>query len=195
MDKADTPKNGPAICVFCGSSFGTDPAFGEAARAIGAGIARMGARMVFGGGSPGLMGETAKAAREAGTPVEGILPGFLRDVEPPLAEGETTEIVTDLFVRKQQMIDRSDAFIVLPGGLGTYDEFFEVLTAAQLGVHAKPIVLVNVKGYFNALDALIRDTVKMGFASEGVLALYAMADSAEAALQIIKHAQTRAPSR
>jgi uncharacterized protein (TIGR00730 family) len=116
-------------------------------------------------------------------------------VEPPLAEGETTEIVNDLFVRKQQMIDRSDAFIVLPGGLGTYDEFFEVLTAAQLGVHAKPIVLVNVKGYFNALDALIRDTVKMGFAAESALALYRMADSAKAALQIIKQAQTRAPSR
>ncbi len=195
MDKSDIPKSRPAICVFCGSSFGTDPAFREAAQAVGAGIAQMGARMVFGGGSPGLMGETAKAAREAGTPVEGILPGFLRDVEPPLAEGETTEIVNDLFVRKQQMIDRSDAFIVLPGGLGTYDEFFEVLTAAQLGVHAKPIVLVNVKGYFNALDALIRDTVKMGFAAESALALYRMADSAKAALQIIKQAQTRAPSR
>ena len=194
MDKSDIPKNRPAICVFCGSSFGTDTAFREAAQAVGAGIAQMGARMVFGGGSPGLMGETAKAAREAGTPVEGILPGFLRDVEPPLAEGETTEIVNDLFVRKQQMIDRSDAFIVLPGGLGTYDEFFEVLTAAQLGVHAKPIVLVNVKGYFNALDALIRDTVKMGFAAESALALYRMADSAKAALQIIKQAQTRAPS-
>ena len=194
MDK-NIPKNLPAICVFCGASFGTDPAFREAARALGAGIAQMGARMVFGGGSPGLMGETAKAAREGGAPVEGILPGFLQDVEPPLAEGETTEIVTDLFVRKQQMIARSDAFVVLPGGLGTYDEFFEVLTAAQLGVHAKPIVLVNVKGYFNALDALIRDTVTMGFAAESALALYRMADSAEAALQIIKDAQTRAPSR
>jgi uncharacterized protein (TIGR00730 family) len=195
MDKTDSRKNRPAICVFCGSSFGTDPAFREAARALGAGIAQMGARMVFGGGSPGLMGETAKAAREAGTPVEGILPGFLRDVEPPLAEGETTEIVDDLFVRKQQMIARSDAFVVLPGGLGTYDEFFEVLTAAQLGVHAKPIVLVNVKGYFNALDALVRDTVKMGFAAPSALTLYQVADSSQAALQIIKDAQTRAPSR
>ncbi len=194
MDK-NIPQNRPAICVFCGSSFGTDPAFREAARALGAGIAQMGARMVFGGGSPGLMGETAKAAREGGTPVEGILPGFLRDVEPPLAEGETTEIVTDLFVRKQQMIARSDAFIVLPGGLGTYDEFFEVLTAAQLGVHAKPIVLVNVKGYFNALDALIRDTVKTGFAAQSVLTLYHLTDSPENALQIVKDAQTRAPSR
>jgi uncharacterized protein (TIGR00730 family) len=187
MDK-NIPKNLPAICVFCGASFGTDPGFREAARALGAGIAQMGARMVFGGGSPGLMGETAKAAREGGTPVEGILPGFLRDVEPPLADGETTEIVTDLFVRKQQMIARSDAFIVLPGGLGTYDEFFEVLTAAQLGVHAKPIVLVNVKGYFNALDALIRDTVKKGFASEAVLALYSLADDAPAALAQVRKA-------
>jgi uncharacterized protein (TIGR00730 family) len=93
------------------------------------------------------------------------------------------------------MIARSDAFVVLPGGLGTYDEFFEVLTAAQLGVHAKPIVLVNVKGYFNALDALVRDTVKMGFAAPSALTLYQMADSAEGALQLIKDAQTRAPSR
>ena len=186
MDKADTPKNGPAICVFCGSSFGTDPAFGEAAQAIGAGIARLGARMVFGGGSPGLMGVTARAAREAGTGVLGILPDFLRAVEPPLTQGETTEIVPDLFVRKQQLIARSDAFVVLPGGLGTYDEFFEVLTAAQLGVHAKPIVLVNVNGYFNQLDALVRDTVRMGFAGETALGLYHTADSAQAALSFLK---------
>lgn len=176
----------PAICVFCGASFGTDPTYRAAASALGAGIAAMGARMVFGGGSPGLMGETAKAAREAGTSVEGVLPAFLRDVEPPLAEGETTEIVDDLFVRKQKMIARSDAFIVLPGGLGTYDEFFEVLTAAQLGVHAKPIVLVNVLGYFDALDALIRDTVKKGFASESVVSLYSLADDAPAALAQVR---------
>jgi uncharacterized protein (TIGR00730 family) len=171
----------PAICVFCGASFGTDPIYRETARALGAGIAAMGARMVFGGGSPGLMGEVAKAAREGGTSVEGILPSFLRDVEPPLA-------VDDLFVRKQMMIDRSDAFIVLPGGLGTYDEFFEVLTAAQLRVHAKPIVLVNVMGYFDALDALVRDTVKKGFASEAVLTLYSLADDAPAALAQVRKA-------
>lgn len=194
MDKADIQKT-PAICVFCGSSFGTDPAFREAARAMGAGIAAMGARLVFGGGGLGLMGEAARAAREAGTPVEGILPDFLRDVEPPLTHGESTEIVSDLFVRKQKMIARSDGFVVLPGGLGTYDEFFEVLTAAQLGVHAKPIVVVNVNGYFDALDALVRDTVKTGFARESALALYSLADGVDAALEILKDAQTRAPSR
>src|SRR5476651_2309381 len=150
-------KNKAAICVFCGSSFGQDPDFTEAARKIGAGIAGLGHVLVFGGGSPGLMGVVARAAREAGTAVEGILPGFLRDVEPPLTHGETTEIVPDLFVRKQKMIDRAGGFLVLPGGLGTFDEFFEVLTAAQLGVHAKPIILVNVNGYFDSLEAMLRD--------------------------------------
>ena len=146
----------PAICVFCGSSFGDDPAFREAAHALGAGLAGSGFDMVFGGGGLGLMGEAARGARDAGAAVQGILPGFLRDIEPPLTHGETTDIVPDLYVRKQQMIERSDAFVVLPGGLGTYDEFFEVVTAAQLGVHAKPIMVVNVKGYYDALDAMVQ---------------------------------------
>jgi uncharacterized protein (TIGR00730 family) len=191
MDKTDkdSGKNtGPAICVFCGSSFGTDPAFREAARIIGVGIAGMGARFVFGGGGLGLMGETARAAREAGTQVLGILPGFLRDVEPPLTHGETTEIVSDLFVRKQKMIALSDAFVILPGGLGTFDEFFEVLTAAQLHVESKPIVVVNVNGYFDPLDALVRNTIKMGFARDTALSLYDLADGPEAALATLKRA-------
>ena len=191
MDKTDkdSGKNtGPAVCVFCGSSFGTDPAFREAARIVGAGIAGMGARFVFGGGGLGLMGEAARAAREAGTQVLGILPGFLRDVEPPLTHGETTEIVSDLFVRKQKMIALSDAFVILPGGLGTFDEFFEVLTAAQLHVEAKPIVVVNVNGYFDPRDALVRHTIKMGFARDTALSLYDLADGPEAALATLKRA-------
>ena len=187
MDKTDKT-TGPAICVFCGSSFGTDPAFAEAARIVGAGIAQMGARFVFGGGGLGLMGEAARAAREAGTQVLGILPGFLRDVEPPLSHGETTEIVSDLFVRKQKMIALSDAFVVLPGGLGTFDEFFEVLTAAQLHVESKPIVVVNVNGYFDPLDAVVRNAIKMGFARDTARALYDMADGPEAALATLKRA-------
>lgn len=173
----------PAICVFCGSSFGGDPAFREAAQALGAGLAAGGFRMVFGGGGLGLMGEAARGARDAGAAVEGILPGFLRDAEPPLTHGETTEIVPDLFTRKQKMMAGSDAFVVLPGGLGTYDEFFEVLTAAQLGVHAKPILVVNVRGYYDALDAMIKAAVASGFARDDVLRLYAMAPDAAAALK------------
>ena len=103
-------------------------------------------------------------------------------MEPPLAEGETTEIVADLFVRKQQMIARADGFVVLPGGLGTYDEFFEVLTAAQLGVHAKPILVINEKGYFDTVDAMIRETVAKGFARPEVLKLYALVPDSETAL-------------
>jgi uncharacterized protein (TIGR00730 family) len=190
MDKSDT-KSGATVCVFCGASFGNDPAFRDAARAIGAGIAEMGYSLLFGGGGLGLMGDAARAAREAGTTVTGILPGFLRDVEPPLTEGETTEIVPDLFVRKQQMIARADAFVVLPGGLGTYDEFFEVLTGAQLGVHAKPIIIVNVNGYYDALEALLRATVAAGFA-QSTLKLYRMANGAEAALGVLKDALTPA---
>ena len=181
-------KKKTAICVFCGSSFGTDPAFRDAARAIGAGIAKMGARLVFGGGGPGLMGDVARAARDAGTQVEGILPGFLRDVEPPLTEGETTEIVPDLFERKQKMIDRSDGFIVLPGGLGTYDEFFEVVTSVQLSVIAKPIILVNVNGYFDPLEALLQHSVKSGFVRPENLKLYRIAPHAEAALAMMADA-------
>ena len=197
MDKSDLKMSKPAVCVFCGSSFGDDPAFRDAARVLGAGIAKMGCAMVFGGGGLGLMGDVARAAREGGTAVEGILPGFLRDAEPPLTHGEDTEIVPDLFIRKQKMIARSDAFVVLPGGLGTYDEFFEVLTAAQLGVHAKPIIVVNSNGYFGALDAMVRASVAAGFARKIVLDLYHMVDTAEAALEILRGrlVQTRAPSR
>jgi uncharacterized protein (TIGR00730 family) len=184
MDK----NNKAAVCVFCGSSFGADPAFRDAAQTIGAGIAANGWQLVFGGGSPGLMGVTARAAREAGTQVQGVLPAFLRDVEPPLTHGETTEIVPDLFVRKQKMIERADGFIVLPGGLGTYDEFFEVLTAAQLGVHAKPIILVNVNGYYDPLEAMLRGAVAAGFVQEKTLTLYQLAGSADAALTLMAKA-------
>lgn len=183
----------PAICVFCGSSFGDDPAFRAAAHAVGAGLAKAGFAMIFGGGGLGLMGEAARGARDGGTTVNGILPGFLRDVEPPLTHGETTEIVPDMFVRKQKMIERSDGFVVLPGGLGTYDEFFEVLTTAQLSVHKKPIVVVNTNGYFDLLDGLVRDCIAKGFARETVLELYHMAADADAALAYL--AQALAPSR
>jgi uncharacterized protein (TIGR00730 family) len=176
----------PAVCVFCGSSPGGDPRFAAAAKALGRGIAEMGHALVFGGGGLGLMGEVARAARTGGAPVEGILPAFLRHVEPPLAQGETTRIVDNLFVRKDVMIARAAAFVILPGGLGTYDEFFEVLTAAQLGVHAKPILLVNIAGYFDALEAMLRAAVDAGFARAEALALYQAVPDAETALAALR---------
>jgi uncharacterized protein (TIGR00730 family) len=158
----DTPQK--AICVFCGSSNGADPAFAEAARSLGTLIAENGYRMIFGGGGLGLMGETARAARDAGAPVTGILPEFLRHLEPPMRDPEQLIVVPTLFARKERMIDMADAFVVLPGGIGTVDEFFEVLGAAQLGQHAKPIVVLNLDGFFGPLEALLDFIVKTGFA-------------------------------
>jgi len=193
MDKAEIKKTGAAVCVFCGSSFGTDPAFREAARAIGAGIAKMGYSLVFGGGGLGLMGDVAKAALDGGSQIQGIMPAFLQALEPEVSPQEKLIVTPHMQERKTLMLQMSDAFIVLPGGLGTFDEFFEVATEAQLGVHAKPIIVVNVQGYFDPLDALLHATIAAGFAKEAILKLYYLADGAEAALEILEGALNAPP--
>ena len=194
MDKPSPQKTGAAVCVFCGSSFGDDPAFRAAAEVIGSGIARMGYSLVFGGGGLGLMGVVAKAALDGGSEIQGIMPGFLQALEPGVSPQEKLIVTPHLQERKNLMLQMSDAFLILPGGLGTFDEFFEVATEAQLGVHAKPIIVVNVSGYFDALDAMLHVIVKKGFAKEKVLKLYYLADGAEAALEILEGA-LNAPAR
>ena len=194
MDKPSPQKTGAAVCVFCGSSFGDDPAFRVAAEAIGSGIARMGYSLVFGGGGLGLMGVVAKAALDGGSEIQGIMPGFLQALEPGVSPQEKLIVTPHMQERKNLMLQMSDAFLILPGGLGTFDEFFEVATEAQLGVHAKPIIVVNVSGYFDGLDALLHATVKKGFAKQKVLKLYYLADGAEAALEILVGA-LNAPAR
>ena len=178
--------NRPAICVFCGSSFGTNPRFREAARALGAGIARLGFSLVFGGGGLGLMGDVALAAQDGGAPVQGIIPAFLQSLVPPVSAEEKLIVTPHIQERKALMLQMSDAFVVLPGGLGTFDEFFEVATEAQLGVHKKPIIVVNVDGYFDALDTMLRAIVKAEFARADIMEMYHLADGAEAALQILE---------
>jgi uncharacterized protein (TIGR00730 family) len=194
MDKVDIKKSGAAVCVFCGSSFGNHPAFRDAARAIGAGIAKMGYSLVFGGGGLGLMGDVAKAALDGGSDIQGIMPAFLQALEPGVSPQEKLIVTPHMQERKALMLQMSDAFIVLPGGLGTFDEFFDVATEAQLGVHAKPIIVVNVNGYFDALDAMLHATVEAGFAKRTILKLYYLADGAEAALEILEGA-LNAPAR
>ena len=194
MDKPSPQKAGAAVCVFCGSSFGDDPAFRDAAEAIGSGIARMGYSLVFGGGGLGLMGIVAKAALDGGSEIQGIMPGFLQALEPGVSPQEKLIVTPHLQERKNLMLQMSDAFLILPGGLGTFDEFFEVATEAQLGVHAKPIIVVNVNGYFDALDAMLHAIVKKGFARDKVPKLYYLADGAEAALEILEGA-LNAPAR
>lgn len=176
----------PAICVFCGSSFGANPRFRDAARTLGEGIARLGFSLVFGGGGNGLMGDVAAAAQKGGAAVQGIIPAFLQDLEPPVSPEEKLIVTPHLQERKALMLQMSDAFVVLPGGLGTYDEFFEVATEAQLGVHKKPIIVINVDGYYDALDAMMHDMVHAGFAKPMILKLYHLADGPEAALKMLE---------
>lgn len=144
------------VCVFCGASPGDDPAFLEAARRTGRELARRGLGVVFGGGRVGLMGALADAALAEGGEVFGVIPASM--VERELAhEGLThLEVVPSMHVRKQRMHALSDAFLVLPGGIGTYDELFETLTWMHLGIHAKPVGVLDVSGYFAPLLAMLR---------------------------------------
>jgi uncharacterized protein (TIGR00730 family) len=174
--------NKPAICVFCGSAAGLDPAFSDAAARMGRLIGEAGAKLVFGGGGHGLMGETAMAARKAGAEIVGIMPDFLRAYELPPSWERELILTPDMPQRKTQLMDVSDAFVVLPGGPGTIDEFFEVLVAASLGVLSKPIVAVNVKGYFTPLEALMAHMEANGFVREGVRELYRLVDTPEDAM-------------
>ncbi|MGA7674115.1 MAG: TIGR00730 family Rossman fold protein [Rhizomicrobium sp.] len=181
-------KTKPAICVFCGSSYGANPQYAVAARTLGRLIAERGFSLVFGGGGPGLMGETARAARDGGAHVSGFLPQFLRWVELP-PEWEKDLIITpDLQERKTRMLAMADAFVVLPGGAGTMDEFFEVVTSASLGVLNKPILVVNTEGYFDALEQLMNHIVREGFARPKILDLYRFVDTPEEAIDAIADA-------
>lgn len=179
-----TPVTRQSICVFCGSSHGADPIYTEAARQFGTAIAREGFDLVFGGGGVGLMGEVALSVSQGGGKVLGIIPGFLRHLEPPLEIVSEIVITDNMNDRKARMFAAADGFAILPGGLGTLDEFAEVLTGAQLRQHAKPIVLINIKNYFAPLLALIDHFVAQGFAGAGVHSLYQVAPTIEDAIKI-----------
>lgn len=153
---------------------------------MGAGIASLGANVIYGGGTMGLMGVVTAAAQAGGASVQGIIPAFLQALEPEANAEEALIVTAHMQERKQLMLQKSDAFVVLPGGLGTFDEFFEVATEAQLGVHAKPIIVVNVNGYFDALDTMLRAAVSAGFAKAAILELYHLADGPDAALLALK---------
>ena len=179
-----------SICVFSGASFGNESHFRDAARAVGTGLGAAGYNLVFGGGSLGLMGEVSKAAQAAGSRVQGIIPAFLQALEnaAPVTPEEKLIVTPHLQERKAIMLQMSDAFIVLPGGLGTFDEFFEVATEAQLGVHKKPIIVVNVDGFFDPLDTMLRGIVEKGFAKPLIMELYHLAEGPEAAMLALQEA-------
>ncbi len=175
------------ICVFCASSHGTDPAYAAAAKRFGTLLGERGYDLVFGGGYVGLMGDVAHAANLAGADVTGILPEFLRYLEPPSDE-ERILFTEGLPERKKLMMEMADAFAVLPGGIGTLDEFFEVMVATQLRVIAKPIVLLNTEDYFAPLQMLVEQTISQGFAGASASTFFHVAMTPEAALEAVGEA-------
>jgi uncharacterized protein (TIGR00730 family) len=150
------------VCVYCGSSTGNDPRFAAVARAFGAALARAGIGVVYGGGRVGLMGAVADAALEAGGEVIGVIPRFLEEREVA-HHGVDLRVVESMHERKQLMSELSDAFVALPGGFGTFEEFFEIVTWVQLGLIDAPCIVANVDGYYDALIALIDGAVANGF--------------------------------
>jgi len=184
-DSPTRPRRRPAICVFCGSSHGAHPIYTETAKAFGTLMVARGFDLVFGGGGIGLMGEVAAAAANAGGKVTGIIPGFLRHVEPPLQISSEIVITESMNERKSLMFAASDAFAVLPGGIGTLDEFAEALTGAQLHVHTKPIVLVNVRGFFTPLVALLDHFAAEKFMRPEVMELIQLVPNVEDAIEAI----------
>ncbi|ATE63074.1 TIGR00730 family Rossman fold protein [Rhizorhabdus dicambivorans] len=152
-----------ALCVFCGSSPGFDPVHGEAARALGAAIAAAGIDLVYGGGKVGLMGIVADAVMAGGRRATGVIPRALFELEVGHTGLSELHVVASMHERKAMMADLSDGFIALSGGIGTFEELFEIWTWAQLGDHAKPVALLNIAGFYDKLAGFLDDVVAAGF--------------------------------
>lgn len=155
----------PSICVYCGARDGDDPVFAEAAAALGGLIADKGWRLVYGAGDIGLMGRVARAAQNAGGDTMGVIPRHLLELEKGKRDLSRLVITETMHERKKVMVMNSDAIALLPGGAGSLDEFFEALTWRQLGLHAKPIVVLNIAGYWDPLLALIERVIGSNFAA------------------------------
>jgi len=165
------------VCIFCGSSPGTDPAYAAAARELASALARAGIDLVYGGARCGLMGIVADAALESGGRVIGVLPRALKEKE--LAHERLTELhlVDTMHERKALMADLSDAFVALPGGFGTLDEFCEILTWAQLGIHSKPCALLNTRGFYSGFLTQVQNAIAGGLTRPQHAALIRVAET------------------
>jgi uncharacterized protein (TIGR00730 family) len=180
-----------SICVYCGSGTGADPAFVAAARTLGEMLAKARIRLVYGGGRIGLMGEVARAVLGAGGDVIGIIPEFLKAREMMLPEAQELHVVKDMHTRKQLMFDKADAFIALPGGVGTLEELVEQMTWAQLGRHDKPILIADINGFWRPLLSLLAHMRENGFVRPGLEVRYLVAERIEDALDMIVAAAGR----
>lgn len=185
------------ITVYCSSSGALEPHFADGARALGSALAVAGLTMVYGGGSAGLMGECARAAKAGGGQVIGIITGKLDALEHGWRDCDELQVVETMPERRTRMMDLADGYVVLPGGLGTYEEFFEVLVSRQLGDHGAPIVIVNHQGYYDPLIAMIEHGIAHRFIRPAIREALVVVDTAEFAVPaLLSHeAPPHDPSR
>jgi uncharacterized protein (TIGR00730 family) len=181
------------VCVYCGSGPGTDPQFIEGAKAFGKALADNGVGLVYGGGSIGLMGAVASATLDHGGSVTGIIPEFLTARENALKRAQELIVTANMHERKQLMFDRSDAFVALPGGIGTLEELVEQLTWAQLGRHTKPILLANIAGFWDPLLVLLNHMRDKAFIRQNLPVEVLTADRVEDILPTLEAAAAPEP--
>ncbi|MGB8609219.1 TIGR00730 family Rossman fold protein [Bradyrhizobium sp.] len=181
------------ICVYCGSGPGTNPRFIEAAIALGRALAENGIRLVYGGGSIGLMGAVATSVLDHGGTVTGIIPDFLTSRESALTRVQELIVTPDMHERKRLMFERSDAFVALPGGIGTLEELVEQLTWQQLGRHAKPVLLANIDGFWEPLLSLLAHMRATEFIRPNLSVDILKAERVEEILPRLRSAAARAP--
>ena len=175
-----------SLAVFCGARVGANPLYAEAGRALGLGLARAGIRLVYGGGRIGIMGIVADAVLEAGGQVLGVIPDFLKQWEVEHQGVQEMVITSSMHERKTRLYDESDAFLTMPGGLGTFDETMEIVTWRQLRLHDKPILLCNVAGWANPLIAMMENAVADGFAAPSARHLFEVLDDVPSVLERLK---------
>ena len=184
-----------SICVYCGSRPGTEPAFSEAARQVGLWIAQNKGQLVYGGGHNGLMGMMADACLQAGGRVVGVIPKALVEKEWAHSGCSELHVVENMHERKSLMAERADAFLAMPGGIGTFEEFFEVWTWRQLGYHDKPVGLLNIKGYYDNLLTFLSTAVQQGFMNAGQMQLINSGTHAESLLKSLVIEANLAPGK
>ena len=179
------------VCVYCGSASGGDPAFEDAARTLGHALAAAGMGLIYGGGGRGLMGTLAHAVLDAGGRVTGIIPEFLTDRDAMLREAQEHVVVRDMHARKMMMFERADAFVALPGGIGTLEELVEQLTWVQLARHTKPVLIADIGGFWRPLLGLLVHMRQNGFIGRATELSYLVAERVEDVLPMLEEAVSR----
>jgi uncharacterized protein (TIGR00730 family) len=180
-----------SICVYCGSGFGSDPVFVESAAELGRAMADREIGLVYGGGNVGLMGTVARSVLDHGGHVTGIIPDFLKSREKMLEKVQETIVVSDMHTRKRLMFEKADAFVALPGGIGTLEELVEQMTWAQLGRHTKPILLLSVRSFWKPLLTLLAHMRDQGFIRPGLELNYLVAERVGEVLPMLEAAARR----